>query len=185
MKDRPLIGRMYFFLISFHFQYVSEVYPWGICGSFALEDYPEYSMAGCELECKTRYVRDQCGCNPFIMANTPDGKSDLPWVLRHSVILRTSTPGYIAERACRASRPTLGIASLRHTNQGLLPQDTSLRECVSMLFDDIAGLGKMTSPTINLWQSVIFRSEVGNVVPHHCPHCQRQTIAAWLPAFVY
>jgi hypothetical protein len=22
-----------------------------------------------------------------------------------------------------------------------------------------------------------------NVVSYHCPHCQRQTIAAWLPAF--
>jgi hypothetical protein len=39
----------------------------------------------------------------------------LPGVLRHSVKLRTSTPGYIAERACRASRPTWGITSLRQT----------------------------------------------------------------------
>jgi hypothetical protein len=39
----------------------------------------------------------------------------LPGVLCYSVNLRTSTPGYIAERACRASRPTWGIASLRQT----------------------------------------------------------------------
>jgi hypothetical protein len=38
----------------------------------------------------------------------------------------------------------------------------------------------------DLWQYyVIFRSEVGNVVRHHCPHCQQQTVVAWLPALVY
>jgi hypothetical protein len=43
----------------------------------------------------------------------------------------------------------------------------------------------LTQCTIGLWQSVIFRSEIGNLVRHHCPHCQWQTIAVWLPAFVY
>jgi hypothetical protein len=39
----------------------------------------------------------------------------LPGILRHSVKLQTSTPGYIADRACRASRPTWGIVTLRQT----------------------------------------------------------------------
>jgi hypothetical protein len=62
--------------------------------------------------------------------------TNVPGVLRHSVKLRTSTPGYIAEKVYRDEL-------LAH-----LP-------------------GMMTSPTqctIYLWQSVIFRSEVGNVV---------------------
>jgi hypothetical protein len=50
----------------------------------------------------------------------------LPRVLHHSVILRTSTPGYIAERVCPI-QAYLGYC-ITPSNYRLLSQDTSLRE---------------------------------------------------------
>jgi hypothetical protein len=103
--------------------------------------------------------------------------------LRLSVKLRTSTPGYIAERACRASRPTWGMrhsVKLRTSTPGYIAE----RECREERLD-LAG--RMTSPTqCTTDDNLLFlESEVGNVARHPCPRCQRQTRAAWLPTFVY
>jgi hypothetical protein len=115
----------------------------------------------------------------------------LPEVLCHSVKLRTSTPGYIADRSCRASRPTWDIVSLHQTpdfyprihrwdivssiqvimwycvtplNYGPLPQDTSLREPVDKGFWPSLAWWRRLHNSVDLWQCVIFRSEVGS---HH------------------
>jgi hypothetical protein len=111
--------------------------------------------------------------------------------------------GYIAERACQASRPTWGIASLRQTTDftpgyiveracrasrhsvklRTLPQDASLRERVqqsSVL--DLANMMTLPTQECRQWQCVIFRSEFGS---RQCTHCPRQTIAVGLPLSIY
>jgi hypothetical protein len=64
-----------------------------------------------------------------------------------------------------------------------LPQDTSLRERVEKSCWTSLAWWRRLHNSVDLWQCVIFRSgglEICQVTTAH-----RQTIAAWLPAFVY
>ncbi|XP_068132485.1 acid-sensing ion channel 5 [Hyperolius riggenbachi] len=50
------------------FKTITQEYPWGECNPYLTLSYHEvYSTYGCLQECKATYIKDECGCLPFLL----------------------------------------------------------------------------------------------------------------------
>ncbi|XP_078618622.1 acid-sensing ion channel 2-like isoform X1 [Branchiostoma floridae x Branchiostoma japonicum] len=48
-------------------QYENHVPPWGECEDLQLEYYDTYTLTGCQLECRSKYVVHNCSCRPIYL----------------------------------------------------------------------------------------------------------------------
>ncbi|CAH2301228.1 acid-sensing ion channel 5 [Pelobates cultripes] len=51
-----------------HLKTVIQEHPWGECNPYLNLEYHEvYSTYGCLQECKSRFIKNECGCVPFLL----------------------------------------------------------------------------------------------------------------------
>ncbi|XP_078656290.1 bile acid-sensitive ion channel-like isoform X2 [Branchiostoma floridae x Branchiostoma belcheri] len=48
-------------------QYQNHIPPWGVCQDLQLEYYDTYTLTGCQLECRSKYVVQNCTCRPIYL----------------------------------------------------------------------------------------------------------------------